>query len=86
MSWILLLIQLLPSLLKLIQMVRDAIARQDDPDRRLVLRREMRFMARRHARELAAEHETALNGAHDKVREVRAAIEKEWQTFHDEIA
>ena len=86
MAWILLLIQLLPTLIKIIQMIREAIAREPDEGRRVKLRREMRVMARRHARELAHEHRLHVENAVSDTREKVATIEKEWQTFYDEIA
>lgn len=84
MSWILLLIQLIPAVLKIIEFIRDLIAHLPHNERPLA-RREMRQLARKHVRQLSLAHAEAAR-SNEKGRRLAAdAVEGEvirsWENF-----
>jgi len=79
MSWILLLIQLLPSIIKIIEMIRDAIDDLPEHRARVAARKQMRVLARRQVRQIStyAMASTPAVVAADK-SQMESEIEREW--------
>ncbi len=91
MSWILLLIQLIPTLIKIWEAIREAIAKRPRAERP-ALRAEVRAMARRQVRDLALVHASFISDpatgpkhAQDYSDNLKDAIDKEWHATYARI-
>lgn len=85
MAWILLLIQIIPSIVKLIQLIREAINKNSDREDRRELRRQMNVLARDHVHRLVHHDNEDGNGLVEAGIAQQKQIEKEWQDFYEKV-